>query len=63
MADDATNLVLKHLRAIRSDVHEQREHGHRLSRLEIGVAALRRDQASDAENTIERIERRLEILD
>ena len=51
MADDPSNLVLEHLRAIRSDVHEiktvQREHGHRLTRLEIGVAALRRDQASE----------------
>ena len=80
MADDPSNLVLEPLRAIRSDVHEiktvQREHGHRLTRLEIGVAALRRDQAGDAENTahlesrmdqmrdeIERIKRRLEILD
>lgn len=80
MADDPTNLVLEHLRAIRADVHEiktvQREHGHRLTRLEIGVAALRRDQAGDAENAahlesrmdrmrddIERIKRRLEIID
>ncbi|MGV3549695.1 hypothetical protein [Rhizobium sp.] len=54
MADETTNLVLEHLRAIRADVHEiktvQKDHGHRLTRLELGVAALRRDQAGDAEN-------------
>ena len=78
--DEPTNLVLEHLRAIRADVHEiktvQREHGHRLSRLEVGVAALRRDQADDAENSahlsarmdamreeIDRIKRRLDIID
>ena len=80
MADDPENLVLEHLRAIRADVHEiktvQKEHGHRLTRVEIGVAALRRDQAGDAENVahlesridrmrddIERIKRRLDIVD
>jgi hypothetical protein len=80
MVDDPANLVLEHLRAIRADVHEiktvQKEHGHRLTRLEIGVAGLRREQAGDAENVaymearmdklhdeIERIKRRLEIID
>lgn len=80
MADDPGNLVLEHLCAIRADVHEiktvQKEHGHRLTRLEIGVAGLRREQAGDAENVaymeagmdklhdeIERIKRRLEIID
>lgn len=80
MVEEATNLVLEHLRAIRSDVHEiktvQQEHGHRLTRLEIGIAALRRDQASDAENVahlgarvdhlteeVSRIKRRLDIID
>jgi hypothetical protein len=80
MADDPANLVLEHLRAIRADVHEiktvQKEHGHRLTRIEIGVAGLRREQAGDAENVaymearvdklheeIERIKRRLEIID
>jgi hypothetical protein len=77
MTNEAANLVLEHLRAIRSDAHEiktvQRDHGHRLTRLKIGVAALRRDQAGDAENVahlesrmdqmrddIERIKRRLD---
>ena len=80
MADDPANLVLEHLRAIRADVHEiktvQKEHGHKLTSLEIGVAGLRREQAGDAENVaymearmdklhdeIERIKRRLEIID
>lgn len=80
MADDPASIVLEHLRAIRADVHEiktvQKEHGHRLTRLEIGVAGLRREQAGDAENVaymearmdklhdeIERIKRRLEIID
>lgn len=77
MTNDATNSVLEHLRAIRADVHDiktvRRDHGHRLTRLEIGVASLRRDQAGDAENVahlesrmdqmrddIERIKRRLD---
>jgi hypothetical protein len=80
MADDPTDIVLEHLRAIRADVHEikmvKREHGHRLTRVQIGVAALRRDQAGDAENVahmearmdqmrddIERVKRRLDIID
>jgi hypothetical protein len=80
MVDDPTNLVLEHLPAIRADLHEiktvQKEHGHQLTRLEIGVAGLTREQAGDAENVaymearmdklhdeIERIKRRLEIID
>jgi hypothetical protein len=50
MADDPTNIVLEHLRAMRGDMHEMkdmlREHGHRLTRIEISIASLRRDQAS-----------------
>lgn len=80
MPDNPANIVLEHLHAIGADVHEiktvQNEHGHRLTRLEIGVAGLRREQAGDAENVaymearmdklhdeIERIKRRLEIID
>jgi septal ring factor EnvC (AmiA/AmiB activator) len=80
MVEDPANLVLEHLRAIRSDMHEmkdlQREQGHRLSRIELSVAGLRREQAGDAENVahlearfdqlredIERIKKRLEIVD
>lgn len=80
MADDPTNLVLEHLRAIRSDLAElregQREHGHRLNRIEMMVAGLRREPAGDAETVahlearldrlredIDRIKRRLDITD
>lgn len=54
MAEETTNLVLEHLRAIRADVHEiktvQRDHSYHLMRLEIGQANLRREKAADAEN-------------
>jgi septal ring factor EnvC (AmiA/AmiB activator) len=80
VAEDPTNRVLEHLRAIRSDIHEmkdlQREQGHGLSRIELSVAGLRREHAGDAENVahlearfdqlredIERIKKRLEIVD
>lgn len=80
MTDDTPDLVLEHLRAMRADMHEMkdmlREHGHRLTRIEMSVASQRRDQASDAENVahlearmdrlndeITRIKRRLEIID
>ena len=80
MADDPTNLVLEHLRAMRGDMHEMkdmlREHGHRLTRIEMSIAPLRRDQASDAGNVahlearidritdeISRIKQRLDIID
>jgi hypothetical protein len=80
MADDPTNIVLEHLRAMRGDMHEMkdmlREHGHRLTRIEISIASLRRDQASDAEgvahlvaridrltNEVSRIKQRLDIID
>jgi hypothetical protein len=47
------NLVLEHLRAIRSDLARQRdvlgEHGVRLTEIAASVAGLRRDQALDAE--------------
>ena len=80
MAEEVNNLVLEHLRAIRADVHEiktvQREHGHRLTRVEIALAGIRRDQALDSENLarmdlrvdrlsedVERIKRRLDLVD
>lgn len=80
MAEEPTNIVLEHLRIIRADVHEirhvQQEQGQRLIRMELALAALRRDQASDAENVahlgvrvdklsdeIDRIKRRLELID
>ena len=54
MVEDATNLVLEHLRSMRGDMHEMKEmlrdRGHRVSRIEISIASLRREQASDAEN-------------
>ena len=80
MADDPTKIVLEHLRDMRGDMHEMkdmlREHGHRLTRIKISIASLRRDQASDAGNVahlearidqitdeISRIKYRLDIID
>lgn len=80
MSDDVNNLVLEHLRAIRADLRDMRdtmqEQGHRLSRIEIGLAGLRRDQGSDAAGVAEmglridrlvqqvrRIEHRLDLAD
>ena len=52
MAEDVNNLVLEHLRAIRSDLRDMRdtmaEQGQRLTQMEIGLAGLRRDQGADA---------------
>jgi septal ring factor EnvC (AmiA/AmiB activator) len=72
------NIVLEMLRAIRSDIGhidgELKEHGRRLTRIELSLAAMRRDQANDAEaradmearfdrlrERVDRIERRLDI--
>jgi chromosome segregation ATPase len=80
MADEPINLVLEHLRAIRAklDEHDERFNDvvHRLTRIEIVNAGLRREQAGDAENVahlgarldrlgeeIDRIKRRLELID
>ena len=80
MSDDPTDLVLEPLRAIRSDLSDVREtlreHGHRVNRIELGLAGLRRDQALDAEQSahvearldrlgerIGRIEERLDLKD
>lgn len=52
MAEDMNNLVLEHLRAIRADLRgmcdPMQEQGQRLTRMEIGLAGLRRDQGADA---------------
>ena len=80
MPDEVDNLVLELLRAIRADTaairRQQVEHGHRLARLELGQAAMRRDQAGDAEasahagvrvdelaDRLERVETRLGLRD
>ena len=80
MVEDASSLVLEHLGVMRADVHEiketLREHGPRFTRIEASIAALRREQASDAENVVHleaiidrlnndivRIKQRLEIID
>jgi predicted trehalose synthase len=74
------SLILELLRAIRGDIARTNdrldENGHRLSRIEIALAGLRRDPASDAEARAEsqvridrlaeradRIECRLDIVD
>jgi hypothetical protein len=80
MADDVNNLVLEHLRAIRADLRDVRdtmlEQRNRLTRMEIGLAGLRRDQGTDAggvaerglrldrmADTVRRIENRLDLVD
>lgn len=80
MADEPINLVLEHLRSMRSQLaeHSQRftEIADRLTRIELATAAIRRDQAGDAETMahlgarldrvaekVDRIERRLDLAD
>lgn len=64
MAEDVNNLVLEHLRAIRSDLRDMRdtmaEQGQRLTRMEIGLAGLRRDRLVEQ---VRRIEHRLDLAD
>ena len=54
MAEEANNLVLEHLRAIRAKLSEHDERFNeviqRLARVELATAGLRREQAGDAEN-------------
>jgi predicted nuclease with TOPRIM domain len=54
MADEPINLVLEHLRVIRSQLTEHSARFNdvtdRLIRIELSTAGLRRDQAGDAEN-------------
>lgn len=63
MAEDVNNLVLEHLRAIRSGLSDMRdtmaEQGQRLTRMEIGLAGLRRDRLVK----LVRIEHRLDLAD
>ncbi|SIQ29496.1 hypothetical protein SAMN05880561_102618 [Rhizobium sp. RU33A] len=80
MVEDVNNLVLEHLRAIRADLRGMRdtrqEQGQRLTRMEIGLAGLRRDQGADVGGVAEmgvrldrlveqvrRIEHRLDLAD
>jgi archaellum component FlaC len=73
------SLVLEILQAIRGDngkvAERLDEHGHRLVRIELELAGLRRDQANDAEaraeqdarldrlrERVERIEQRFELV-
>jgi hypothetical protein len=64
MAEDVNNLVLEHLRAIRSDLRDMRdtmaEHGQRLTRMEIGLAGLRLDRLVEQ---VRRSEHRLDLAD
>jgi hypothetical protein len=73
MADEPTNLVLEHLRTIRTDLteirQEQREQRLRLSGIERGIVnllsevtemGLRLDRMHDR---IDRIERRLDLIE
>jgi len=72
MTDDTTNLVLEHLRAIRSTLAD---HGERLGRVELRLSAIEqtlgslyalsgsdRETLQSAIRRIERIEQRLELV-
>lgn len=65
MSEEPINLVLEHLRAIRfrqdSDGEMLREMNDRLTRVEIGISHLRRDQALDSE-TVAHMGARLDRL-
>jgi len=70
MGEPPENLVLELLRTIRAEQARTNdilmEHGHRLTRLELGMASLRRDQANDAESIAllgSRFDRVVERLD
>ena len=80
MADDPDNLILVYLRRLDQRLERMEtvlsEHGRRLTRIEEGIARVRRDQAGDAETVahlqaqvdrmgekLARIERRLDIAD
>ena len=65
MTEEPMNLVVEHLRAIRSKLseHDQRfnEVLQRLTRVELSTAGLRREQAGDAEN-VAHLEARIDRL-
>ncbi|HMG51491.1 MAG TPA: hypothetical protein VK597_12870 [Inquilinus sp.] len=70
MSEGTDNLVPDLLRAVRADVSAIREtlgeHGHRLYRIETGLAGVRREVAGDAEDIAHlgaRIDRLREELD
>ena len=73
MANDSSNLVLEHLRALRSDVGEMRddvrEVKRRLTSLEVSVSNLHGDFAGQSARIdrvdlrLERIEHRLSLRD
>ncbi len=80
MAEEPDNLVLEMLRAIRVDISTMKEtladHGQRLSRIELGLAGVRRDPAHDAERVahvqwrldqvferLDRIDKRLGLIE
>lgn len=70
MTDNVENLVLEHLRAIRTDIarmeRKQDETITRLGRLELAVAGLRRDVAHTDEGAAEqsvRLDRLAERID
>lgn len=77
---EPTNLILEMLRDIRAELGEVRatlrNHTLRLGELALGLSAVRRDQANDAEvsahlairvdrlrDDVDRIKRRLELVD
>lgn len=73
MTDDTTNLVLEHLRHIRT---KQDEHSGRLDRIEVQLSAMGqqlagltaavysgKSEVDDLRRRIERIEQRLDLVD
>ena len=78
MSNNVENLLLEHLKAIRADIAgikaDLKENTHRLGRVELAIAGLRRDMAHYEEGSaeqglrmdrlaerIERIEKRLDL--
>lgn len=73
MSNNVDNLMLEHLKAIRSDIStmkaDLKENTTRLGRIEVAVAGLRRDIAHNEEATaeqslrIDRIAERVELIE
>jgi septal ring factor EnvC (AmiA/AmiB activator) len=66
MSEEAPNLVLQHLRAIRSELHEireeQREQRTRLGSIERSISSMTREIA-EMGLRLDRIERRLDFVE
>jgi hypothetical protein len=70
MSEDAPNLVLEHLRAIRTELHEIREEQRsRLGSIECSISHMTREMAEMGlrldrmHDPLDRIERRLDLVE